>query len=283
MRNRNELYVPAASKKAGQVGQKTFTLIELLVVIAIIAILAGMLLPALGQVKDKGAEISCRSNHKQLMLVLTQYANDNGGYMPHRKVLTAVILTYPLDVFKAYKVPYSLSDCAGNPHRDNTSTSRGRYAPYGITGSEYEKQGNASGLVLCEAYTDIGINAAFPSYSIVNGSVISSAHRVEQFKHPSSFVAIGDSVYITAAEIGAFNKGKASFGSNPGNTTQGAYLAPRHNSGKTLNVGFLDGHVLGISSGVSGKVNEGIFSYYTAGFLGTHTITGKLGRLKFEP
>ncbi len=33
MRNRNELYVPAASKKAGQVGQKTFTLIELLVVI----------------------------------------------------------------------------------------------------------------------------------------------------------------------------------------------------------------------------------------------------------
>ena len=63
-------------------GKRGFTLIELLVVIAILGILAGLLLPVLTRTKEKGRQIKCLSNEKQISLAFILFADENEDNYP---------------------------------------------------------------------------------------------------------------------------------------------------------------------------------------------------------
>ena len=60
-----------------------FTLIELLVVIAIIALLMGIIVPVVGLVREHGAETVCRSNLRQMTMIMKAYCNDHDNAFPH--------------------------------------------------------------------------------------------------------------------------------------------------------------------------------------------------------
>ncbi len=74
---------------SSSIRRQGFTLIELLVVISIIAILAGMLLPAINMVREAARKSSCGNNQRQIVLAMLVYANENDGLWPVRPTLSS--------------------------------------------------------------------------------------------------------------------------------------------------------------------------------------------------
>jgi prepilin-type N-terminal cleavage/methylation domain-containing protein len=106
--------------KTNRMGRsRGFTLIELLVVIAIIAILAGLLLPALAEARRKAHQLKCISDQRQIMLAMRMFADDNGGRMPMQVARTSggavrpgVASLLPVDTYLVFE---SLAEQLGTP------------------------------------------------------------------------------------------------------------------------------------------------------------------------
>jgi len=132
---------------AANCAKRGFTLIELLVVIAIIAILAAMLLPALGKAKSRAQGVGCMNNSRQLMYAWRLYSEDNRDILPFAYGTIASAAPYVW-------VP-GLLDAANPSAWGNWDLNRTVRAsilwPY---------CGKAAGIFHCPADTSYGINSA---------------------------------------------------------------------------------------------------------------------------
>ena len=228
-----------------KINKQFFTMIELLIVIAIIAILAGMLLPALNQAREKARAIDCVSRQKQIALCMQLYANDFSGFVYGGPEWSVPLL--PESFVSPYRSGGNISWTTAPLGQGYIKKPDIIYCPAVLQIGDFVSAGKYTENISGFPYT--GANQPFRAATI--GTVKNPDQDVpplpipfKKYKNPSQSLLGADSGLIAPPKGGEFVYFSGITNNMAGTANAFAHIDMRH-SGKA-NIFMADGHVTSV-------------------------------------